>query len=111
VKPNYRNFWRRVTNDGKQVCALAGVRSLCWGPKDAHHYFPKQRIDWRLDGKRGYRSIAAKQDVRNGVCLCRLHHDMVHQAINPISCPEPELYGLFLVEHGLHDHRRAKEAA
>jgi len=107
---NYQTFWRQVTNDGKRVCALAGVRSLCQGPKDAHHHLPKQKIDWQLDGKHGYRSIAAKQDVRNGVTLCRLHHDMVHQAINPVPCPEPELYAFFLIEHGLRDRRRVEAA-
>ena len=102
---SYQTFWRTVTHDGRKGCRLAGARGPCEGPKDAHHYFPKQRIDWALDGRYGPRAIAAKTDVRNGVCLCRRHHDMVHQAIRPIACPAPPFYGLFLAEHGLHDRR------
>jgi len=100
-----RNFWRTVTNDGRYPCALQNLRKPCDGPIDAHHYLPKARINWQLDGKKGPRATMARGDVRNGICLCRLHHDMVHQAINPAICPAPPFYALFLADHGLHDDR------
>jgi hypothetical protein len=65
---------------------------------DAHHYFPKRRIDLQLGGKHKPAAIAAKQDVRNGVALCRYHHDAVERGGN---CPRPPLLAFFLSEHDL----------
>lgn len=93
---NYQGFWRSVTRDGQAVCALWDLD--CDGPIDAHHFFPKRRIDLQLGGKYKPRSILAKQDVRNGVPLCRHHHNEVE---NGRPCPRPELYGFFLADHGL----------
>jgi len=101
---NYRAFWRAVTNDGKNRCELAGaVCHRCGGPGcrrchgtgvtpcsktiDAHHFVPKRRL----------RTIQAKQDVRNGVTLCRDHHDLVEQGY--LRSPEPPLLQFFLSEH------------
>jgi hypothetical protein len=102
---SYERFWRTVTNDGRGPCAMWD--GLCDGPMDAHHYFPKRRIDLQLGGKHKPASIAAKQDVRNGVPLCRYHHDAVERGQ---PCPRPELLGFFLAEHGLHEHMRAHDA-
>ena len=93
---SYETFWRTVTKDGRCVCALWDVD--CDGPLDAHHFFPKRRIDLQLGGKFKPASIRAKQDVRNGVPLCRFHHEQVEFGR---PCPRPELYGFFLADHGL----------
>jgi hypothetical protein len=88
-----------VTRDGREPCALRGVKTSCDGPKDAHHYVPKRRIDLMLDGKHGDRSILAKQDSRNGVCLCRGHHELVEAGV--LDSPAPAFLGFFLADHGL----------
>jgi len=105
---NYRQFWREVTNDGRKRCELAGTPCHrcqgegclrcegtgtipCSNVIDAHHFVPKRRL----------RTPAAKTDVRNGVCLCRDHHDLVEQGI--LKSPRPPLLELFLAEHGVPD--------
>lgn len=101
---DYRAFWRAVTNDGKNRCELAGAlchrcagdgcrrcdyhgRTRCSKVIDAHHAVPKRRLQ----------TIQAKQDVRNGVCLCRDHHDLVEQGY--LLSPRPPLLDFFLSDH------------
>jgi hypothetical protein len=106
---NYRAFWRAVTNDGKARCALAdapchrcggtGCRRCVKGKIpcspiiDAHHFVPKRRL----------KTLQAKQDVRNGVCLCRDHHDLVEQ--NFMRSPKPPLLAFFLSDHDVSPNR------
>jgi hypothetical protein len=98
-----------------EVAQLSLACSLCHGCGvmkcgrilDAHHYFPKRRIDLKLGGKRKPASIAAKQDVRNGVPLCREHHDLVE--LGAIKAPAPPFYPMFLHDHGLHDANYVSE--
>lgn len=115
---DYSNFWREVTQDGKAPCALREARLWrrsavaggrggysfvhvpCSGQIDAHHYVPKRRL----------RTDAAKLDVRNGVPLCRTHHDLVEQAA--LQCPRPPMLSFFLHEHNVTDPaNRRPEAA
>ena len=103
---DYRNFWRVVTRDGSARCALAGtVCHRCGGEGclrcefkgvppcsltlDAHHFVPKRRL----------RTAAAKTDVRNGVPLCRDHHDLVEQRI--LGSPRPPQLEFFLADHDI----------
>ena len=104
-KPNYQAFWMEVTNTGKRQCALRGVAVDCAGPRDAHHFLFKRKIKLQL----GRAAESALLDVRNGVCLCRRHHDLVHSPVNPLACPPPPDYLAFLADHGLHDSRRPAE--
>jgi hypothetical protein len=110
----YEEFWRRVTKDGKKPCALrmapcircdgagqmsklgrTGLCLLCRGAGvmkchrkiDAHHFVPKRRLH----------TEAAKTDVRNGVPLCRGHHEMVEQGL--MLAPKPAELVFFLVDH------------
>lgn len=104
---SYQNFWRVVTNDGKNPCALAyrgGI--VCGGPKDAHHYFPKRRINGKL-GRYSEAARLALTDVRNGVCLCRHHHDAVEALM--LESPRPTQLSFFLLDHGLTDHVNSLE--
>jgi hypothetical protein len=100
---SYQAFWRGVTDDGREPCALSG-NGLCDGPKDAHHYIPKRRIDQQLGGKNSPKAALAKLDVRNGVCLCRAHHDAVERRI--LSSPRPILLPFFLADHGLTEYEQ-----
>lgn len=105
---SYENFWRTVTSDGTAPCELEGVevRSKetglllvsCGGPVDAHHHFPKRRIFNQL-GRYSEAARLAVTDVRNGVCLCRNHHEAVEGG--GIESPEPGLFHFFLIEHKL----------
>jgi predicted restriction endonuclease len=107
---DYRAFWRHVTNDGKARCALADApchrcggtgcrrchgrgKITCSTVIDAHHFVPKRRLP----------TIQAKQDVRNGVCLCRDHHDLVEQGY--LRSPRPPLLQFFLSEHDVNPDR------
>ena len=106
---DYRLFWREVTQDGRRPCALRGTRChrcegrgclrceqtgviRCSHILDAHHFVPKRRLH----------TVAAKQDVRNGVPLCRDHHDLVEQGL--VRCPRPPLLEFFLAEHDIPAH-------
>ena len=112
VKVNYERFWRTVTDNGQRPCALAGTechrcrgtgvnrhgdRCLrceagvieCSKVLDAHHFVPKRRL----------RTVAAKVDVRNGVCLCRDHHDLVEQGY--LRSPRPLLLAFFVADHSV----------
>lgn len=133
TRPSYENFWRRVTGDGKAPCALAGiscyrchgvgfhsrldagqVRSISCsrcrgtgvmrcspGKPDAHHFIPKRRLQ----------TDRAKVDVRNGVCLCRDHHEMVEQGL--VLSPRPPFLTFFVHDHDVPEHLipRARTAA
>jgi hypothetical protein len=65
---------------------------------DAHHFLPKRRIKEKL-GKDTEEARQALVDVRNGVPLCRRHHDLVEQGF--IASPEPPTLAFFLADHGL----------
>lgn len=90
----YRAFWIGVTEGGRRKCVLAQPREKCAGPLDAHHVLPKQRIKREFpsgatvgpDGVlRPVRAVedaevtldALLADARNGVPVCRRHHDLL----------------------------------
>jgi len=103
--------FERTTAIGTVVTACLACNSTgiirCKGGKDAHHYYPKRRIDLKLGGKLSPRAIAAKQDVRNGVCLCRRHHDLVEDGL--MESPVPATLSLFCAEHHLEVPAAARE--
>jgi len=66
---------------------------------DAHHFVPKRVIASQL--VRRAPLAAALTDTRNGVALCRHHHDLVEQG--RANSPRPTFLDYFLVEHGLYE--------
>lgn len=104
MKVSYQRFWRVVTSDGNGPCALVGAKALdCSNVRDAHHFVPKRRIKFKL-GKDTAAAGAALTDVRNGVCLCRTHHDLVE--VGALESPEPALLAFFIAEHGVPPRER-----
>lgn len=112
ANPDYQQFWRTVTDNGRRLCALVGTPCHrcrgtgvdrhggpclrctagvieCSSILDAHHFVPKRRL----------RTTAAKVDVRNGVCLCRDHHDLVEQGY--LRSPRPPELAFFINDHGV----------
>lgn len=90
-RPGQEGFWRAVTNDGEGPCAMrheGAYAPECDGPMEAHHYLPKRMLD---DDQ--------AQDPRNGVALCRRHHDLVERAV--LYAPRPPQYVQFLLQWGL----------
>lgn len=74
-------------------CLYAG--SGCRGPLDAHHIVPR-----RVLKAHGHRE--ATEDPRNGMCLCRRHHELVERHLLSIQrdCI-PRAAELFAAEVGL----------
>lgn len=105
---SYKPFWREVTQDGRRQCQLRNATPgfKCGGPLDAHHYIPKRRIDSKLGGKYAVGAIAAKIDSRNGIPLCRRHHDLVERG--DIKSPRPPFLAYFLQDHGLTEREPLK---
>jgi hypothetical protein len=104
MKVSYQRFWREVTRDGKEDCALAGAAGRpCSNVRDAHHFVPKQRIKLKL-GRGSDACNAALTDVRNGVCLCRTHHDLVE--VGFLESPRPQLLDFFIADHGVHPREK-----
>lgn len=99
----YERFWREVTSDGRALCALDMV-SVCDGPLDAHHFIPKRRIKAIL-GKDTPECQRALLDSRNGVALCRRHHDQVEAG--RLKSPRPPQLPYFISDHGVSEYRRA----
>jgi hypothetical protein len=73
------DFWAAVTEDGAAECFLYSKH--CRGKLDAHHVFPKRRIKAPTSPipTKELRELACA-DPRNGVPLCRHHHELVESA-------------------------------
>lgn len=88
-------FWAAVMVRADGRCALERLGGCVFAPMDAHHFVLEQRLP----------TLEAKLDPRNGVALCRVHHDAVHSANGP-ACPRPPLLDEFLADHGLLESGR-----
>jgi hypothetical protein len=96
---SYQYFWQVVTGCGRKPCELAGAKCLeCSHIRDAHHYVPKQRIKFKL-GRGTQEAADALTDVRNGVCLCRTHHELVEAGA--LRSPKPAHLDAFIEDHGV----------
>lgn len=70
-----QRFWYAVTNEGRAPCRFAKGYGRCDGPLDAHHLIPKQRI--KREFRHDDRLVDLIADPRNGIAVCRRHHDML----------------------------------
>lgn len=100
-----QTFWRIVTDDGRNPCAMKGMMTRSGQPKrcspliDAHHFVPKRRLKLNLGYRDPERLDRALGDTRNGVALCRDHHDLVEAGA--LESPAPVQLLFFLHEFGL----------
>jgi hypothetical protein len=63
-------------------CFLKGVDGNCEGPSDAHHVIRAQLLRTHALTLTNEEKIALVWDPRNGVAVCRRHHDLIH-GLNP----------------------------
>ena len=103
--------WPDPRTEDTKTCSLCrGLGSVpCSGVVDAHHYVPKRIIKLKLGGEKNPRCIAALLDVRNGICLCREHHDLVEGL--QVESPVPQMLSFFCAEHELELPEAARARA
>lgn len=98
-----KEFWMAVTDEGTSGCALAYVGG-CYGKLDPHHYIPQQRL--KRCGFDDKTLAAVLTDPRNGVPLCRYHHERVENANDPLETPRPLDLDEFLADYGISEAGR-----
>ena len=92
------SFREEVCDNG---CALTDAN--CRGRLEAHHFTPQNRIRRLVVPEL---RIAALTDPRNGVPVCRFHHDQIEW--RRVECPVPPYHDEFLRAYGLvHDIEEA----
>lgn len=87
-RPSLVDFHEAVIARSGGVCALRSQE--CHGRLEAHHAYPKQRLK---------DNPAAYVDPRNGIALCRFHHQAVES--RRVECPRPPEMDGFLADHRL----------
>ncbi len=114
MKPDKRDLsvgralaWNFSTCVKAKGCALYG-HGECGGPIDAHHMVRKQIIRQRKNLFDDYtRYMVATWDPRNGLPLCRLHHEAITNRITKLPVwAIPEAAWEFAHQYGLTDNLR-----
>ena len=87
-----------VTRHGHARCAFAGW-SACDGPLDAHHVIPQRVLKRELPADALPDALA---DPRNGVPVCRRHHDALEcRSLRLAPSQAHEGLRAFAAQHGL----------
>lgn len=117
----YGLFWSQVTGEGRARCVLRGLGG-CAGPIDAHHVLPQRRIKQAfpfggalaagyvlpvraleaVDPSVAVSLDALLADARNGVPVCRRHHDRIESRRERLPRSlAPEDFDVFLATIGM----------